>query len=262
MEIPLAAETIGHIGKLPITNTLLMSWLVISTLAILAILATRKLARVPGKIQNVLELVIEAADNMIRDLAGNKGRVFLPLVLTFFLFILISNWMGLLPGLTSIGFWEMEEGHKIFVPLLRSGNSDLNITLGLGLVSVVVTQILGLKFQGLWGYFKHYFHNPLSGGIIFIVAGIGIGAFVGVLELISEFVKIVSLSFRLFGNIYAGEAVLATVSGIFAYLAPLPFLMLEGLVGIVQAAVFALLTLVFISIITAGHEESAEQTAH
>lgn len=257
MEVPLAAETIGHIGKFAVTNSLLMSWLVISTLVILAILATRKMQKVPGKLQNLLELVIEGADNMIQGIAGSKGRFFLPLILTFFLFILASNWMGLLPGLSAIGFWEKSEGHKIFVPLLRSGNSDLNITLALGLVSVVMTQFFGLKFRGLIGYFKHYFHNPLSGGIVFVIAGLGVGAFVGFLEVVSEFVKIVSLSFRLFGNVYAGEAVLSTVSGIFQYIAPLPFLMLESLVGVVQAAVFALLTLVFISIITTGHDEEA-----
>ncbi len=257
MEVPLAAETIGHIGKFAVTNSLLMGWVVISTLAILSIFATRKLTKVPGKLQNVLELIIEAADNMIRDLAGDKGRAFLPLVLTFFIFIMMSNLMGLLPGLSAIGFWEKLEGHRVFVPLLRSGNSDLNITLGLGLVSVVMTQYFGIKYKGLYGYFKHYFHNPLSGGIAFVIAGLGIGIFVGVLEVISEFVKIVSLSFRLFGNIYAGEAVLTTVSGISQYIAPLPFLMLESLVAVVQAAVFSLLTLVFISIITAGHEEGA-----
>ena len=257
MEVPLEAETIGHIGSFAVTNTLLMSWLVISTLVIIAILATRKMAMVPGKLQNILELVIEAADNMIRDLAGSRGRTFLPLILTFFLFIMMSNLMGLLPGLTAIGFWEKLEGHTVFVPLLRSGNSDLNITLALGLISVIATQFYGLKYRGLYGYFKHYFHNPLSGGIVFVLAGIGIGAFVGVLELISEFVKIVSLSFRLFGNIYAGEAVLTTVAGISKYIAPLPFLMLEFLVAIVQAAVFSLLTLVFISIITADHTEEA-----
>lgn len=258
MDVPLAAETIGHIGKFGVTNTILMAWLVISTLVIFSIFATRKLTKIPGKLQNVLELIIETADNMIRDLAGEKGRIFLPLVLTFFIFIMMSNLMGLLPGLSAIGFWEKLEGHKVFVPLLRSGNSDLNITLSLGLISVIMTQFFGLKYKGLYGYFKHYFHNPLSGGLAFVIGGIAIGAFVGVLELISEFVKIVSLSFRLFGNIYAGEAVISTVSGISKWIAPLPFLMLESIVAVVQAAVFALLTLVFISIITANpHENEA-----
>lgn len=255
MEIPLAAETISHIGKLPLTNTLLMSWLVISTLAIISLLGTRKLTKVPGKLQNILELIIESGDKMIADLAGNKSRVILPLVLTFFLFIMFSNLMGLLPGLSAIGFWESEHGKEIFVPLLRSGMSDLNTTLALGLISVIAIQLFGIKYQGLVGYVKHYFHNPLSGGIVFVLAGVVIGGFVGVLEVVSEFVKIISLSFRLFGNIYAGEAVINTVSGILQYIAPLPFLMLESLVAIVQAAVFSLLTLVFMSIITAGHAD-------
>lgn len=261
MEVPLAAETVFHIGSFPITNTLLMSWVVISTLTILAILGTRKLSLVPGRLQGLLEIAIEAADKMIKDVAGDRARIFLPLLTTFFLFILVSNWMGLLPGLTAVGFWEMEEGHKIFVPLLRSGNSDLNVTLALGLISVAATQFFGLRYQGLRGYFKHYFHNPLSGGIVFVIAGLVIGVFVGFLEVVSEFVKIVSLSFRLFGNVYAGEAVLSTVSGIAAIFAPIPFMLLELIVGIVQAAVFSLLTMVFLSIITEGHGEHEEQTA-
>ncbi len=260
MEVPLAAEKIGNIGDFGVTNSLLMMWLAISTLLIIAIVGTSKINKIPGRLQNILEIVIEAADKMMRDIAGKRSRIFLPLVLTFFLLILTTNWLGLLPGVAAIGFWEMHDGHKVFVPLFRPGNSDLNITLGLGLISVFTTQYFGLKFKGLLGYFKHYFHNPLTGGIVFVAAGVAIGAFVGILELVSEFVKIVSLSFRLFGNIFAGEAVLMTVSGISKYLAPVPFMMLETLVGVVQAAVFALLTLVFISIITA--EPHSEGQAH
>lgn len=250
MEIPLSAEKIFTIGVFPITNSLLMSWLVITTLVIGALSATRHIQRIPSGLQNFAEFTIETLLGLCESVTKTHARVFLPIIATLFLYILFSNWFGLIPGLGAIGLIEHHHGTETFVPFFRSAAADLNTTLGLALITVVLTQYFGVRYKGIYGYVKHYFHNPLHGSIAFIILGLFIGTFVGFLEVISEFVKVVSLSFRLFGNIYAGEVVIHTISGIFGYLVPVPFLLLETVVGLIQAIVFALLTLVFFSIIT------------
>lgn len=258
MEVSLAAEKIFQIGPLPITNSMLLSWIVSALLIGFAFLATKKMSVVPGKIQNFFEAIIEALYGLVESVAGDRAKLFFPLLATFFLFIILSNWLGLLPGVGTIGFYEIANSKENFVPLFRASNSDLNTTLALAIISVVATQYYGLRKLGVWGYITHYFHSPLKGGFGIVALGLVIGIFVGFLEVVSEFVKIVSLSFRLFGNIYAGEAVLTTVSGLLAFIAPLPFMLLEVIVGFVQAAVFTMLTLVFLSIITEEHAKEHE----
>jgi len=250
VDIPLGPEPITHLGSLPITNSLLMSWLVISTLLILALLIRSQLKMRPGRLQNAVEFIMETLYGLVESVAGTRAKHFFPVVATFFFFILFSNWFGLIPGLNAIGINEHHHGVTTFVPLFRSVAADLNTTLALALISVVLTQYYGIRFKGIYGYVQHYFHNPLQGGIGLILLGVLIGAFVGALELVSEFVKVISLSFRLFGNIYAGEVVISTISGLLSYIAPVPFLLLETIVGAIQAIVFALLSLVFFSIIS------------
>ncbi len=241
--IALSAEKIGQIGFLPITNTLLVSWVAMALLIIFSVLATRKMSLVPSGLQNFFELVIEAGYNQAHELAHEKAKVFFPIVMTFFLFVIVANWLGLLPGFGTIGFNEIHDGHKVFVPLLRSINADLNSTLALALVSAVATHYFAIKYLGLGSYLKRWVSlNP-----IFL--------FVGLLEVVSEFTKVISLSFRLFGNIFAGEVVLATVAGIFAFIVPLPFYFLEIIVGFVQAAVFMMLSLVFMVLLSEKHGE-------
>jgi len=243
MEIELAAETIGHIGSFPVTNTLVVTWFTTILLSTLAILSTRKVAMVPSGLQNIFEFVMETGYQMTEDLAHSRAAAFFPLIMTFFLFIITSNWLGLLPGFGTIGFHEIHNGKEVFIPYLRSINADLNSTLALALVSVITTHILALKYLGLWEYLKKWISlNP-----IFL--------FVGILELVGEFTKVVSLSFRLFGNIFAGEVVLSTIAGIFAFVVPLPFYFLEIIVGFVQAAVFMMLTLTFLVLLTSKHGE-------
>jgi F-type H+-transporting ATPase subunit a len=242
MEIALSAETIGHIGSFPVTNSVLVTWLTTLILITVAFLTTRKVALVPSGLQNVMEFVIEFAYNLTEELAHSKTKVFFPFIMTFFLFIITANWLGLLPGFGTIGFNEISHGKETFVPLLRSINADLNTTLALALVSVVTTHFFAVKYLGIWEYIKKWVSlNP-----IFL--------FVGLLELVGEFTKIVSLSFRLFGNIFAGEIVLSTISSIFAFVVPLPFYLLETVVGFVQAAVFMMLTLTFMVVLTEKHE--------
>lgn len=237
MEITLFAEKIGQAGILPITNTLLVSWIVVAFLSISGFLAGRKLTLVPSNLQNIAEAIISPILDLCENLAESKTAVFFPFIMTFFLYIMISNWFGLFPGFGTIGFWE---GHK-FVPFLRSINADLNMTLGLAIISALVTHIFAIYYLGLFGYLKKWFSlNP-----VFL--------FVGLLELISEITKMLSLSLRLFGNIFAGEVVLSTISSLLAFIVPLPFYFLEIIVGIVQAAVFSILTLVFMVLMTEKH---------
>lgn len=241
--IVLAAETIGNIGPLPITNTILVTWVVAVFLILISVLATRKVSLVPSGLQNFMELIVETGYTTVEDMAHSKAKVIFPIVMTFFLFIITANWFGLFPGVGTIEF-----NH---VPLLRSINSDLNTTLALALLSAVMTHILAIKYLGLGGYLKRWF--SLQYFPIYL--------FVGFLEIISEFTKVVSLSFRLFGNIFAGEVVLATVSTLSKWTAvfvPLPFYFLEIIVGFVQAAVFMMLTLVFMVLLSEKHQEGHE----
>ncbi len=230
----LPPEILGYFQNFPITNTLLVSWIVIIFLTIVSFLSTRKVQLVPSGLQGLFEMVIDFGYSTVSELAGDKkAKVFFPIVMTFFLFILFSNWIGLLPGFATITY------HK--EPLLRSMNSDLNMTLALALTSAALTHIFALRYLGIIEYLKKWFTlNP-----IFL--------FVGLLEIVGEFTKIVSLSFRLFGNIFAGEVVLVTISSIFAFIVPLPFYFLEIIVGFVQAAVFMMLTLVFMVLLSEKH---------
>lgn len=237
--VSLAAEKLFYIGPLPVTNSLLTTWLVTVILIGFAFVVTRKITPVPSRLQNFAEYIIESLRNMVESVAQEKTKVFFPIIASFFFFIIVGNYLGLLPGVGTIGFREGEN----FVPLFRSINSDINTTLALALVSVITTHYYAIKYLGLGGYLKKWFPlNPIM-------------LFVGIIELAGEFTKVISLSFRLFGNIYAGESVLHTASHkLSAFLVPLPFLSLELIVGFVQALVFAMLTLVFMVLLTEKHE--------
>lgn len=241
--VALAAEKIFSIGPIPITNTILTTWIVTFILIAFAYVATRKISIVPQGLQNLAESALEITQDFVAQIAGEKTRVFLPIVASFFFFILLGNYFGLIPGVGTIGFFETQNGKQIFVPLLRSINSDLNTTVALALISGVATHYFAIKYLGLGKYLGKFFSlNP-----IFL--------FVGLLELVSEVTKVLSLSFRLFGNIFAGEVLLATASTkLFAFIIPIPFYFLELLVGFVQALIFAILTLGFMVVLTSKQE--------
>lgn len=232
--IVLKPEVLGYFKNFPVTNTLLVSWVAMIILTVTSIVASWKIKAVPSGLQNFAEAVIEWGYATVEGLTAKRVRVFFPFIMTFFLFILTANWLGLLPGFGTITY----KGE----PLFRSVNSDLNMTLGLALLSAFLTHAFAVRYLGI----KNYLLKWVALNPIFL--------FVGILEIISEFTKIVSLSFRLFGNIFAGEVVLSTVSGIFAFVVPLPFYFLEIIVGFVQAAVFAMLTLVFMALLSEKHE--------
>jgi F-type H+-transporting ATPase subunit a len=243
--IQLAAEPIAHIGGFTITNSILAGWISTIVLIVIFYAATNNAQMVPTGLQNFVEYATEAILGLCESVAGvRKGRQFFPIVGTIFFFVILSNWMGLLPGFGSIGFHETSpEGEPEFVPLLRAATTDLNTTLAIALTSVVATQIFGLKELG-GGYVEKFFN--FRGGPI--------GIYVGLLELIAEFAKIVSFTFRLFGNIFAGEVLLAVIVFLVPWLAALPFYGLELFVGFIQAFVFAVLTLVFMTLATTAHE--------
>jgi len=237
MEISLAAEKIAQIGSFKVTNSLLLSWITTILLAVLALTVSSKRNLIPSGIQNFFELIVEFLYNTVNDVIGNEKmtKKYFPLLATIFLFIVFNNWIGLLPGIGPIGINEIKEGKQILVPLFRGGNADLNTTLALAITAVIGVQVFGVAALGTAKYAKKFFNfsNPIN-------------FFVGMLELISEFSKMISFSFRLFGNIFAGEVLLMVIASLVPVIAPLPFFLLELFVGIVQALVFMMLALVFI----------------
>jgi len=232
LHISLAAETIAHIGPLPITNSLLMTWVVMAILVVFAIASTRKLSLIPNNLQSIMEIVLEGLYSFFSTVVGRHVKMIFPLVASLFLFIIFSNWSGLLPGVGTIGF----SGPTGFAPLLRGPTSDLNMTIALAVIAVIAMQYFGFKTLGM-KYSNRFinFRNPVLG-------------FVGFLEVISDIAKVLSFAFRLFGNIFAGEVLLAVMAFLMPFIAPMPFLMLELFVGFIQALVFSTLTSVFINV--------------
>ncbi len=240
-EASFAPEVIFYIGSFPVTNTVINTVLVDGVLVGSAYAVKKNLSKIPGIFQNLMEFVVQSMYDLTETIAGKNTKKIFPWFMTFFLFILIANWSGLLPGANSIGFFKEGEYGKHLVPLLRNATSELNVTLALAIVSLVATHVLSIRTIGVREYIGRFISlNPVL-------------LFVGLLELVSEFTKIISLSFRLFGNIYAGEIVLGTISSIFAFLVPIPFLLLEVIVGLVQALVFAMLTMAFMSVLMTPH---------
>jgi F-type H+-transporting ATPase subunit a len=247
MHISISAEPVFHIGSFPVTNTLITAWFAIFTITILSIIFYKKLKVVPGRLQALGEIVLEGFMNFMETFAGSRAvvRKFLPLVATIFIFILASNWIGTLPGVESIGFHEEHNGEEIFVPLFRTMNSDINMTLALAIIVVLGTHIVGLKTIGKH-HISKFLVNPFKHPI---------GAFIGILEIIGEVSRVVSLTFRLFGNIFAGSVLMLIISFLAPYIVPIPFLGLELFVGFIQALVFSVLAMMFFSSSVQMHSE-------
>jgi len=275
--IEIAAEPVFHIGGFAITNTMLAGWISMIVLILLAYFGTRKMNLVPSGLQNVMETIVEAFLGLVENMAGRRwGRRFFPIVMTIFLWLLVSNWMGMLPFYGSVGELlpaaEGKVGYRVdtlgggvgiltgqqapageegfvLAPFLRSAATDLNLPLALALISVCLSQVFGVRSLGI-RYFSRFFNFNFKHGIF---DGI-IGMIVGFFELISETAKIISFTFRLFGNIFAGEILLGVLAFLIPYLVSIPFYGLELFVGAVQALVFAALTLVFFTLAVKGHD--------
>lgn len=236
IHVVLSAEKLGEFLGLPITNTLITSWIVVALLITIAFVMGRRLKMMPGRFQTVLEWVFGFVYDYVAETLGGRemARRFFPLIVTLFLFIFTANMLEFTPGIGSIGFFGGEEG---FTPLLRSVNTDLNVTLALAIISFVITEITGVAVLGVIKYGSKFlnFHSP-------------IGFIVGIIELFSELARLIAFSFRLFGNIIAGEVLIMVATYFAPYLGPVPFMAFEVFVGFIQAAIFAILTLFFIKI--------------
>jgi F-type H+-transporting ATPase subunit a len=270
METPkpeLSAEGLFHIGSLPVTNTLLTTWISIIILLLFAGLATRKMKLVPARLQAAFEFAVSTLLNLCESIAGPKyGRQVFPIVSTIFLFVFVNAWTSLIPGFGSITIGE----HN--VPLLRGANTDINVPLALALVSFFTVWFFGFKASGL-RYLGQFFQfkkfgqalkDIRQGRLKSAMGNIGFGiidVFVGFLELVSQFIRLISFTFRLFGNMTAGEILLLSISFLVPWVLSIAIYGLEMLVGFVQALAFSLLTLIFTAMAVAGHEaeHSAEE---
>ncbi|MGH2533578.1 MAG: F0F1 ATP synthase subunit A [Thermomicrobiales bacterium] len=282
VHVELAAETLFHIGPIPVTNSMLTMFIVMSVILLVFSWLARRAQMVPTRGQSVLEVIVEFLLGLVEGTAGKRvGRRIFPLVAGLFIFIIFANYSGLLPGVGTIGYWheaeadhasapvtevaavqtdgeapsEAEEHHDVLVPFFRSPSADLNMTLAMALLTFSVVQIAGVSAHGIRGRIKHM-ADPW---------------WIFPLELIQEFARIISLSFRLFGNIFAGEVLLAVMYAmanaikiaLIPVLFPVVFLFLEVLFGAIQALVFALLTLIYITLASAGgHAEEEHGHAH
>jgi len=243
-------ESVTSADGFVITNTILSSWVVMIILIGLFYMGTRNMKMVPSGLQNFLEFILESLYNFVQGVAGEENsRKFFPIIATIFLFVMLNAWVGLLPIYPALGF--MDHGH-MKGHLLRPAGTDLNMPLALALISFVFVEFWGLKLLKLNYLAKFVRLENLRKGNF---AQVPIDLFVGVLELLSEFVRIVSFTFRLFGNMTAGEILLLVITYLVPFVLVLPFYGLELLVGLVQALIFAGLTLVFVVVAVTPHSE-------
>ena len=265
-----SAVEIGRVFGLPITNSMLVTWIVAAGLIVFARLATRRMHEVPSGAQNFLEWLVESLYGFLEGIIGRHlvARTFW-FFGTVFIFILAANWIGLVPGFGSIGWGhQTAEGFVLEEPLLRGANADVNMTLAMALVFFACWIVWGLQEQGAVGFAKELFapKGESTGALRVLLVVVFFAA--GLLELVSILFRPISLSFRLYGNVFAGENMLETVAAIpvIGWLVQVPFYFLELLVGLVQALVFTLLTAVFTLLICQHHEEhppaAAAQGAH
>lgn len=268
-ESTLYAEPIAYIGSFTITNALFTSWVVVFILIIISIIVRTNLKKIPKGIQNLFEVLIEEAENLCDQVTSSRiitNKAF-PIVFAVFMFVLLNNWMGILP-LGGFGLVEIGEHGPSFIPLIRSGTADINGTLPLAILSVIGANLFGIISIGIWKTINKYVNLNALGSIftkikkepsILMTAPIMFA--VGLLELVGEFAKVASLSFRLFGNIFAGEVLLASMGAMMAYILPTPFLFLEVFIGVIQAFIFAILTLVYYTISSMGHEDKEAKSS-
>lgn len=238
IHVALKPYVLGDLFGMPLTATLLTTWLTMILLIGLAVVVRHKLALVPGKLQSMMEMLVGGVFDYMSDVLESRSMAmqYFPIVMTIFIFVLALNWVGLLPGVTSIGF--NHDGH--FTPLLYPAATDLNITLAFALIAFLTIEMAGFVALGFFKYAGKFinFSSPLA----FII---------GLIELISELARLISFSFRLFGNIFAGKTLLVVIMFFIPYIVPVPLIAFEVFVGFIQAFIFAILTLFFIKLAAA-----------
>ena len=260
--IPISAEPIFTLAGFTITNTLINTTVAMLILVAFAYTIKSNIKAIPSRLQafmeTLLELMLDYGDRVTQD--RKKTLKFLPIAGTSFIFILVSNWLGLFPGTGTIGIYKLIHGEIELVPILRSANSDLNLTLALAVSSVLFTHIVGMMSVGIIGHWSRFIQignvwkaikslSPIKVLIALVEFGVGF------IELFSEAAKILSLSLRLFGNIFAGEVLLTVFASLMAFILPTPFLFMELMVGAVQATVFSILIMVYLTIMSTSHGE-------
>ncbi len=245
IHVALSAEKLGTLWGIPITNTLVTSWIVVAILVVIALVIGKRVKLIPSRFQLVLESLFEYLYDFVTDTLGSRelARRYFPLLTTIFLFIFTANVLEFTPGIGSLKYYAAEGA----VPFLRSMNTDLNMTLALTVIAVIAIEVAGIMALGFFRYAGKFinFSSPLN----FVV---------GLIELVSELSRFVSFSFRLFGNIFAGEVLLAVVAFFVPYALPVPLMAFEVFVGFIQAVVFSMLTLFFIKMaVTDAHAAEA-----
>ena len=255
IHVAIKAETLFHFGPVAITNSMVGTLMATVLLASLAWWASRNHAVVPGRLQAVLEFPVDFLAGIVRAQHATRWRAILPPVLTIFLLVLVANYVGLLPGVGTIGVHVVEDGHETVAPIIRPASADLNFTLALALIAFALFVGWGIRANGLRGYLKETFiANPPY-----------MTPLMTPIHIVSELSRIISLSMRLFGNVFAGEILLAVMLALTFAVIPVAFLGLEMIFGAVQALVFALLTLTYITLAAAGHgggHDEADESRH
>ncbi len=242
-KISIKAEPIFHIGNFYLTNSLFLSFFVLIGFFVLGLAYYKQAqSKKKGNLYYLINFVLRRIYNFFQSALHEKTNTFFPLIASFFFFIILNNWAGLFPGVGSVLVKVVEHGKAEYFPIFRGNNADLNTTLALALIAVIYIQYTGIKYLGFKNYIKKFINltNPIN-------------FFVGILETISEISKIISFSFRLFGNIFAGEVLLTVMAFLIPVLVSFPFLVLEIFVGFVQALVFSMLVAVFLSGVTSKH---------
>jgi F-type H+-transporting ATPase subunit a len=262
--VPLKPDVLFHVGKLAVTNSMVVTWIVAAGIIVCAQLATRKIKPVPTGLQNFWEWLVESLYTFLENVIGSAlVRKTFWFFATIFIFILFLNWFGLLPGVGTIGWGHQDAASGAFHvdrPLFRGANADLNLTLAMASVFFICWIVWAVQANGVGGVIVHLFGPKGETSGVLKLLMIIIFFVVGWLEVVSILFRPISLSFRLFGNVYAGEIMLESMSHIvpsLAWLIPIPFYFMELLVGIVQALVFMLLTAVF-TLLIAQHEPGHE----
>lgn len=254
LHITLAAERIFTLGGFPITNSTLAMWFTMAVLVVLGLLVNRRVSLVPGKLQNLFEMMFEYLLDLMEKTLGTRELAlrYFPFITTIFLFILAANWLHFLPifGTVTVGHGEEH------LPLFHGVNADLNTTLALAIISFLVIELSGILTLGILKYGSK-FVNFTGGAMMFVV---------GLLELIGNLARLISFSFRLFGAIFAGEVLLMVVGTFVPYFLPVPLMAFEAFIGLLQAAIFAILTMAFIKIAIdephGAHDTHAPKGAH
>lgn len=273
--LPLHAEELFHIGPLVVTNSMVMVWIVAAFIILVAQLGTRNMKLIPSGLQNIVEWLVESLYNFLEGILGpDLVKKTFWFFATIFVLILFVNWFGLIPGVGTVGLkltGSGVEAHDTFRPFLRGGNADLNMTIAMSVTFAILWFYWAIRENSLKGFFAHIFAPKGKFVGFLLLPMILVFGFVGVLEVISILFRPVALSFRLYGNVYAGESILenmmllfgtGTWAEWFGWIPTIPFYFLELLVGLIQALVFMLLTSVFLKLICDHGDHDDEEHAH